>query len=181
MNGTKTLLQSRTVIGALLVIVAPVIERVFGVEINAVMQADMAASLTDLMQVVGALLAIYGRVKATKKVRVGSGLPMLILIAGTAAMLSACVTVDVNDCRKGVLSTQEAVSSAYGNAATLLEGDIIDAGTAETALKVIDSANALTDRAAPLCQADPVTAGAYLAQAGAALLDLSVIYGGNHE
>ena len=66
---TKFALTSRTIIGALMVLSAPFINKYLGVHIDAVMQGEVTDALEGLMIQIGAVLAIYGRIKATKTLK----------------------------------------------------------------------------------------------------------------
>jgi len=63
---TKTWWQSKTVLGALAVLLALVI-RAAAPEAD-VGEDDVLGALTHLMEAVGAILALYGRVTASKKI-----------------------------------------------------------------------------------------------------------------
>jgi hypothetical protein len=59
--------QSKTVWGALIAIAAPLLGRA-GLEVGGAEQAEIAEALTTLAGTVGGLLALYGRLTATKGV-----------------------------------------------------------------------------------------------------------------
>jgi hypothetical protein len=59
--------QSKTVWGALIAIAAPLLGRA-GLELGGAEQAEIADALTTLAGTVGGLLALYGRLTATKGV-----------------------------------------------------------------------------------------------------------------
>ncbi len=59
--------QSKTVWGALIAIAAPILGRA-GLELGGAEQAEVADALTTLAGTVGGLLALYGRLTATKGV-----------------------------------------------------------------------------------------------------------------
>ncbi|SIQ49034.1 hypothetical protein SAMN05880561_103184 [Rhizobium sp. RU33A] len=59
--------QSKTVWGALIAIAAPLLGRA-GLELGGNEQAEIAEALTTLAGTVGGLLALYGRLTATKGV-----------------------------------------------------------------------------------------------------------------
>lgn len=59
--------QSKTVWGALIAIAAPLLGR-SGLELGGAEQAEIADALTTLAGTVGGLLALYGRLTATKGV-----------------------------------------------------------------------------------------------------------------
>ena len=58
MKDVKSWLQSKT-IWAVLVTLSPILTQVLGFDIN--------ATLTDILTIIGAVAAIYFRIKATKK------------------------------------------------------------------------------------------------------------------
>lgn len=59
--------QSKTVWGALIAIAAPLLGRA-GLELGGTEQAEIAEALTTLAGTIGGLLALYGRLTATKGV-----------------------------------------------------------------------------------------------------------------
>jgi hypothetical protein len=59
--------QSKTVWGALIAIAAPLLGRA-GLDVGGAEQAEIADALTTLAGTVGGLLALYGRLTATKGV-----------------------------------------------------------------------------------------------------------------
>ena len=59
--------QSKTVWGALIAIASPLLGRA-GLEVGGAEQAELADALTTLAGTVGGLLALYGRLTATKGV-----------------------------------------------------------------------------------------------------------------
>lgn len=63
--GTKGLLGSKTVWGILIMALAPLLQRWFGVDFSGGTGADIANELPILF---GAALAIYGRIKAAGKI-----------------------------------------------------------------------------------------------------------------
>lgn len=67
MEENKSLFMSKGVWGALLVIAAPLFNKFFGVNLDLALQAEMAQTMTNWAILVGGTLALYGRVKATKK------------------------------------------------------------------------------------------------------------------
>lgn len=67
---TKSFLASKTMLGAGLVMLAPLLDKLLGVQLDAALQADLSDLITNLLQYGGALLAMYGRIKATKKLAV---------------------------------------------------------------------------------------------------------------
>ncbi len=72
MNGTKPWWESKTIWGSIITVVA-VASGLFGIQIDAQTQGLLVDNITALVSaggaIVGALLGIYGRVKADKKVR----------------------------------------------------------------------------------------------------------------
>jgi hypothetical protein len=67
MLDVKPWYQSKTVWGALIAIAAPLLGRA-GLEVGGAEQAEIADALTTLACTVGGLLALYGRLTATKGV-----------------------------------------------------------------------------------------------------------------
>lgn len=67
MLDVKPWYQSKTVWGALIAIAAPLLGRA-GLEVGGAEQAQIADALTTLAGTVGGLLALYGRLTATKGV-----------------------------------------------------------------------------------------------------------------
>ena len=67
MNDIKPWYQSKTVWGALVAILAGVLQA-GGIDIDADGQAQLADSLVALSGIVGGLLALYGRLSADTKV-----------------------------------------------------------------------------------------------------------------
>ncbi len=72
MNGTKPWWESKTIWGSIITVVA-VTTGLFGIQIDPQTQAVLVDNVTALMSaggaIMGAILGIYGRVKADKKVR----------------------------------------------------------------------------------------------------------------
>ncbi|MCO6186680.1 hypothetical protein [Rhizobium sp. L1K21] len=66
MDDLKLWYQSRTVWGALIAILASVAQ-MGGVHVDTSTQGDIAANLVSLSGALGGLIAIYGRVKANKR------------------------------------------------------------------------------------------------------------------
>ena len=60
----KSALKSRAVIGGLIAVGAGV-AGLFGVDLDAGTQANLATTIVDLASAVGGLIAIWGRLKAT--------------------------------------------------------------------------------------------------------------------
>jgi protein-S-isoprenylcysteine O-methyltransferase Ste14 len=67
MEGTKGLLASKTVWGGLLVVVAAV-AGLFGYTFSAEDQASVVEMVERIVMAVGGLLAIWGRITATKRI-----------------------------------------------------------------------------------------------------------------
>lgn len=68
MTGIKSMLASKTVWGGVVVVLAT-LAQFLGYEIGAQDQAQLALILTQAAQIVGGIIAIYGRVTATKRIR----------------------------------------------------------------------------------------------------------------
>ncbi len=64
--------QSKTVWGAVIAMAAPLLKQV-GVEMGLAEQADLADALATLAGALGGVLAIYGRVNATRSIGPGAG------------------------------------------------------------------------------------------------------------
>jgi hypothetical protein len=64
--------QSKTVWGAMIAMAAPLLKHA-GVEMGLAEQADLADALATLAGALGGVLAIYGRVKATRSIGPGAG------------------------------------------------------------------------------------------------------------
>lgn len=70
-NTTKSIFLSKTVIGIVIAglgMIAPVLQAKFGITVTADDGMSILNSLDSIMQAGGLLLALYGRVKATKKI-----------------------------------------------------------------------------------------------------------------
>jgi len=65
--GTKTVLQSRTVIGGLIALGAG-IAGLFGVPIDLDTQQTLASNLVDIASAIGGIVAIWGRISATRMI-----------------------------------------------------------------------------------------------------------------
>lgn len=68
MDNTKSIFVSRTVISAIVVLVAAVIN-LFGYNIDAKNQTELIELIMTIITAVGALITIYFRIIATKKLR----------------------------------------------------------------------------------------------------------------
>ena len=67
MQDTKAWWQSKAVWGALITLVA-VIAQLFGVQIDPELQQQAVNQVTAIAAGIGGLLALYGRIKADKKI-----------------------------------------------------------------------------------------------------------------
>ncbi len=71
MNSYKTFLASRTIWGVVLMGVGAILSR-WGFDLDPTVQADLIDKIVSFIpmatEAVGAFLAIYGRIKATKKI-----------------------------------------------------------------------------------------------------------------
>ena len=65
---TKNIFQSKTIIGSLVALLAVVLSSFFGYEIEGADKAQLTEIVVGAIGSAGAVLAIYGRVKASKKV-----------------------------------------------------------------------------------------------------------------
>ncbi len=70
MEEKKNLFLSKGVWGALLVIAAPLANKFFGVNIDTMLQAEMSETISGWAVLLGATLALYGRIKATRKLTI---------------------------------------------------------------------------------------------------------------
>jgi len=68
MNGTKHPLKSKTIIGAIIALVAMGISTFLGYDVGAEDQAQLTEIVLGLLGSAGPVTAIYGRVKADKPV-----------------------------------------------------------------------------------------------------------------
>ena len=64
---TKPIWQSTTVIGAAIAVVSAIVG-FFGYSVGAEDQAGLVSLISQITGAVGGLIALYGRVKATKKI-----------------------------------------------------------------------------------------------------------------
>lgn len=65
----KNVLFSKTIIGIILTVAAPFLDKLFGVSINETLQADVSEALFNIVEAGGAALAVYGRIRATKSIK----------------------------------------------------------------------------------------------------------------
>lgn len=72
MDQTKQWYQSSAVWGGILAVLAPAIAGIFHVTISTADTAQLADLLGAAGGVIGGLIAVYGRVKATKKIGTAS-------------------------------------------------------------------------------------------------------------
>lgn len=86
MNDTKNILASKTVWGALLMLASLVLAR-FGIDLDPDSQASLVATigsaLDEVMGLVGVVMAIWGRMTATKGVTVLPAAPLALLLSVT--------------------------------------------------------------------------------------------------
>ena len=68
MEGTKTLLTSKTFWGTLIAFLASIANATGKVSIDAAMQGELLSLITEAGALAGAAVAIYGRVAASKKI-----------------------------------------------------------------------------------------------------------------
>lgn len=99
---TKPIYASKTIIGAMLCLTASLLQ-LFGIDLTAVMQAEIANALVAIMTGGGALLTVYGRITAKTQISVGrsTGItPVLVLVIGLP-LLGACAgTVAETDAQR---------------------------------------------------------------------------------
>jgi hypothetical protein len=70
MDQTKNPFVSRTLIGIGVAFAAQIINRQFGTDIDSALQTDIVSMIADSISMGGMALAVYGRVKATKRIGV---------------------------------------------------------------------------------------------------------------
>lgn len=105
--------------------------------------------------------------------------PPLIVVLAAATLLMACST-DIDRtgqaCERRVAASEVAITHGYESTGKLFVAGVIDKDDAQKALKAIDTANALTDRALPLCALDEPQALDFLLQAGNLMIDVQHIF-----
>lgn len=69
---TKNIFQSKTIIGSLIALLAIVLSNFWGYEIGVEDKSQLTEIIVGLSGSAGALLAIYGRVKASKQIVIKS-------------------------------------------------------------------------------------------------------------
>lgn len=184
-EGWKGVFESRTILSVAAGMLCKVMAIVFHVSIDSETERQVAELLSVLVSFVCDAGAVYGRMAATKKIGGGGagkgesghavfGVLAVIALAGLAACASFQTT---EDCLRKTAAAEMAVTAAYQDTGRLLSSGLIDAGAAKKALKLADAANALTDRARPLCGVDSVSAGTVLSQAAGILLDVKKVLG----
>lgn len=95
MNDVKGLLQSKTVWGCVVTILCMILMQ-FGIEVDEGSKSELVNAFVTLGGVGASLFAIYGRVKADKKVEVKKGCAkqkanlMILFMLMTPIMVSAC-------------------------------------------------------------------------------------------
>jgi len=67
MQNSKKWWQSKTIWGAIITLIA-VIAQLFGVKIDPALQQQLVTQITTIAAGVGGLLALYGRIKADKRI-----------------------------------------------------------------------------------------------------------------
>lgn len=68
MNEVKTIWQSKTVLGIVVSVIGKLAATYFGVTVDEESQTQLASVLSLLVSGVGDVIALYGRIKATKKI-----------------------------------------------------------------------------------------------------------------
>lgn len=188
MDDTKSWLASRTIWGALLAIIAPLLGR-YGYHIDAALQADVVTLILTLIGAGGGVIAIIGRIKATKAI--GSTSPSLPTALGglVLACLLGSLTVGgpvacsaITAANGGgdaqiveALATDYAVASA--GVAVLVQSGRVDADTAEK-LQAADrvAGSALYAARAAIAAGDSPGRSAAIAAAQAAIAELVHTY-----
>ncbi len=182
MNGFKGVLESKTVLGGIVVILSGA-AGLLGYDFDAELQGQIAGLVTNIVTVIGGAVTIYGRIKASKRIGAGPGSngngnsrtlqALFALGLATTLMLSACAGVPQNTCYSRVLATERAIDAAYADGARLLSADVIDVDTAEKVLKSADMANIMAGRAKALCGIDEPTASRYLLESAQLLVEIT--------
>jgi hypothetical protein len=90
---TKNILSSKTIIGAI-VMVLPLLGRVFGLDIG---DAEAQQIAEAFVTIAGLALTVYGRAKATKSITVGKGTAGLILVFCLIPAMGGCAVKTIND------------------------------------------------------------------------------------
>lgn len=70
MEETKSPLKSTGVIGSVIAIIAVLVNQFLGLQIDEALQTEITEAVTSVAALGGALLALWGRIKATKKIEV---------------------------------------------------------------------------------------------------------------
>lgn len=180
MNGFKGVLESKTVLGGIVVILSGA-AGLLGYDFDAELQGQIAGLVTNIVTVIGGAVTIYGRIKASKRIGAGPGsngnsrtLQTLAALAlATTLALSGCAGVPQNTCYSRVVATERAIDAAYADGARLLSADVIDVDTAEKVLKSADMANIMAGRAKALCGIDEPTASRYLLESAQLLVEIT--------
>jgi len=176
MQGTKNALQSVTIWGVLMVFIAPIINKFFGVEIDQALEMEIAQLLTEAAQLVGAAIAAYGRIRAKQKISIGKA-NLLVFLVGSSLVLTSCATTSEKDCLTNVAAAEQVILQKYNTAFSLLLAEIISPSEAKTALKIADAANAAANSARKLCPVDEREAQDYLLEAGRLLIEFNKVLG----
>jgi hypothetical protein len=189
MDDIKSWWQSRTVWGAVLAILAPLLAK-YGYAIDPALQADLVTAILTVFGAAGGVLAIIGRVKATKTIGGTAAptgtLPGLLLAAGLLGSLTlggpiACSAVVAQHDDATPAQTVYAVTADYtglaDGAAALIGTGTLPAATTE-ALRAADRVAfaALGDARLALTTGDPPAVAAALAAARQAVAELSRVY-----
>lgn len=80
MTGSKNILTSRTIIGLIVAALATIVQR-WGFEIAPEMRGELTELLTTILQAGGGVLAVYGRVKASKALHMRPGAAAKMMVA----------------------------------------------------------------------------------------------------
>lgn len=179
MNGYKGLLESRTVLAGIAVVIAGALS-LLGYDVDASLRDLIADQLGDIITVAGGVVAIYGRVKATRRIASGPppGFPPPPAIVVLAALLlTGCATgpaaMTPNECLRRAAAAETGITQALGATEKMFSSGMIDGATVKDALHLIGGADLLVNSAADLCPLDEPTAIDYLEQAGRVLIEVN--------
>ena len=119
MNETKSLFMSKTVITAILTIVAVGLS-FFGIDFSDAAQAEAATQIMALESVVGSLLALFFRVAATKKIKITTlpGASIISIFLGGILCLTVA-TFSFAGCVKFKAPTPERAALVAGTLASV--------------------------------------------------------------
>ena len=184
MDGIKNMLMSKTVWAGIIAALASLL-KLFGYELDSDTQnllmaniMGVATNLLDLVTLAAGLFAVYGRVKATKKLQVKAPKKLGCVVA-LLFCLSACATggTKVNNCLRDIAAVEAGVSAGYDQTYKLTLAGTLSKDKAWKALKALDAANAAVDNAVPLCMKSDPTWVDFLRAGVAAMADFKLVTG----